>query len=106
MDIYNFSKEINSKISFARVNYVGNGCFIDNKDDINEILKNISKLSEINSHISNSIVPCAVDNKYRHFCHGCGAGLSFISVEPNGDVKICPTSKVIIGNLYNKSLKK
>ena len=40
------------------------------------------------------------------FNHGCGVGISMVSFETNGDVTICPSSKIVLGNIKKQNIKK
>ena len=94
------------QLYIARLNYVGrakNIKFID----LNNMLEIVDKLNEKGYYIkiSNCIIPCVVDKKYEYLTHGCGAGVSMVAIESNGDVKICSTSNYIIGNLNKNNFK-
>lgn len=99
------AKEVNATLCFGRLNYIANGKQCKADESIPNLLQYISKSDYPRLKISNCIAPCLVEPKYRYLLHGCGVGISMISVEPNGNVKICPSSQQVIGNLYDSSLK-
>lgn len=105
--IKQFCQKRNIKLCFGRLNYIG---FSKSKEIINpnNYLEKIDKIREeySNLSISNCIIPCACDEKYKKYAHACGAGISIVSIEPNGDVKICPSSNYVIGNAFQTSLQK
>ncbi len=105
--LLNYVMQKNIKLCFGRLNYVGFA--VDNKIiHPNLFLEKIDRIKKIysNIEISNCIARCVCDDKYKYLSHSCGAGLSIISIEPNGDVKICPTSKIVLGNVKEQSIKK
>ncbi len=107
-DVYNLCSTNNYKLSFARINYIGNSKNYKVVSDYNKLLEKVSKLKEKynNIEISNCIIPCSVDKKYEYLTHSCGAGMAFCSIEPNFDVKICSSSYDALGNLNDSSFKK
>lgn len=100
-------KENDWKFTIARLNYIGNGLKFE-KIDINNMLEIISELNEkeYNINISNCIAPCTVNKKFINLTHGCGAGQTIAAIETNGDVKICASSNLAIGNLNKKSFQR
>ena len=97
--LMNIAEEINATLCFSRLNYVANGKKFDVKHNINDFLCLVNDLNMSRLRISNCITPCVVDKKYKHLLHGCGAGVSSAALDPNGDIKICATSQIPIGNL-------
>jgi len=95
------------KFTIARLNYIGNGEKYS-KIDLNNMLEIVNELNnkgyEIN--ISNCIAPCVVDKKFLYLTHGCGAGHTIAAIESNGDVKICASSNIAIGNIYENDFEK
>ncbi len=105
--IMNFCKKRKIKLCFGRLNYLG----LAEKEEIidpNLYLKKILELKNEyqNISISNCISSCMVDEKYKHLNHACGAGITIFSIEANGDLKICPSSNYVLGNVFTSSLKK
>lgn len=92
------------KLTFARLNYIGNGLKYSYVD-LNQMLKMITELNNNRISISNCIAPCTVEAKYSYLTHGCGAGQTIAAIESNGDVKICASSNVALGNLNKTSFK-
>jgi len=95
------------KFTIARLNYIGDAIKHD-RIDLNNMLEIINDLNnkgyEVN--ISNCIAPCTINKKYNYLTHGCGAGQTIAAIEANGDVKICASSNISIGNIYSKTFKK
>ena len=102
--ILKFVKDRNLKLCFGRLNYIGAS---QNSDIISpdSYLKKIDKIIEDykNVSISNCIIPCAVSPKFEYLTHSCGAGQVMYAIEANGDVKICPSSTYVIGNVFKNS---
>lgn len=100
-------KENEWRLTVARLNYIGKG-LKHKKIDLNNMLEIINNINqkgyEIN--ISNCVAPCTIDKKFINLTHGCGAGLTIAAIEANGDVKICASSNIAIGNLNKKSFKR
>lgn len=103
----NFAQERNIKLCFGRLNYLG---LSSNTKMINpdKYLKIIAELKKeyFNISISNCIALCTHQQEYKYLNHACGAGISIFSIEPNGDVKICPSSSYILGNVLNTKFSK
>ena len=102
--IVKFAKKRNIKLSFGRLNYLG-AASNDQIIDPNLYLKSIDELSKKYQYISisNCISACSCNARYRYLCHSCGAGISLFSIEPNGNVKICPSSNYVLGNAFKKN---
>ena len=103
----NFAKRRNIRLCFGRLNYIG---LSKNSDiiDANRYLSNIYRLKNLYDkiEISNCISLCNQDEKYNHMNHSCGAGQTMIAIEPNGDVKICASSSVVVANILKGSPNK
>ena len=108
INILEFGRKNNIQISFSKYNNIGKGkqnnCSINIKN-FSEILDSLYK-NGYEFKINDCIPTCLVEEKYEYLTHGCGAGYIFGSLTYNGDIKICPSSSRIIGNIENKSLKK
>ena len=102
--ILKFVKDRNLKLCFGRLNYIGAS---QNSDIIlpDSYLKKIDKIiaDYKNVSISNCIIPCEVSPKFEYLTHSCGAGQIMYAIEANGDVKICPSSTYVIGNVFKNS---
>lgn len=102
-----FAKKRNIRLCFGRLNYIG---LSETKNIINpdEYLSNVYNLSkEYNKiEISNCISLCNQNSKYNSLNHSCGAGQTMLAIEPNGDVKICASSNVVLGNILKDRLTK
>jgi radical SAM protein with 4Fe4S-binding SPASM domain len=48
---------------------------------------------------------CLIDENLRYIVQPCQAGIFFCSITENGDVKLCPSTESVIGNIKNTSLK-
>ena len=104
--VADFCKKEKLQLSVARLNYVGKAKHME-KQNVNELCKYIDTLNDKNYsiNVSNCIVPCVVENKYQHLCHGCGAGITTIAVDYSGNVTICASSDKVIGNVLSGSFK-
>lgn len=104
--VANISKQYGLSMTVARINRAGRALDGDYDVNLNIMLDYVQKLANdgYDVKLSNCLAPCGVDAKYRYLTHGCSAGISSISVEPNGDVKLCSTASFSIGNLYSESL--
>ena len=102
-----FCKKKNIKLCFGRLNYLGLASKneIINPNDYLSLIHNI-KNEYSNISISNCVASCTCDEKYKYLNHACGAGTTIFSIEPNGDVKICPSSKYILGNAFEQKFNK
>ena len=102
-----FAKKRNIRLCFGRLNYIG---LSETKNIVNpdEYLSNIYKLSEeyTKIEISNCISLCNQKSKYNYLNHSCGAGQTMLAIEPNGDVKICASSNIVLGNILQDKLRK
>jgi len=100
--VADISKQYNTELHIARINYIGRG---EPKkiQDVNKLCEFVDNLRSQNYKvkISNCIIPCVVEKKYDYLTHGCGAGITTCAVEANGDVKICASSSLVLGNLHN-----
>lgn len=103
--VLDIAKEVNATLCFGRLNFIANGKQCKADESIPKLLRYISQSDYPRLKISNCIAPCLVEPRYRYLLHGCGVGVSMISVEPNGNVKICPSSQQVIGNLHDSSIK-
>ncbi len=104
--VLDFAKSINAKLSFARLNFIGNGKAYDSKPELNKVLEFVRENDYTKINISNCIIPCSVDEKYSYLLHGCDAGIASLAIEPNGDVKICSSSRVVLGNIRYAGIRK
>lgn len=104
----NYCSRNNFNLSLSRVNYIGKGeNYYDNIniDKLFEIVDSlVAKGFKIN--VGNCVASCTVDERYDYLTKGCDAGVLSCAIETNGDVKICATSKEVIGNIYQHSLRK
>jgi len=89
------------KLSFARMNVIGKGAALSELPDINNVVKLIDRLiyDGYNVTLSNCIAPCTIDDRFRYLSHGCGAGIAAAAIEVNGDVKICSSASLVLGNV-------
>ncbi|MBE5868671.1 MAG: radical SAM protein [Lachnospiraceae bacterium] len=96
-----------ASLNVARLNYVGKGKKV-NPTDLKNMLNYVYMLKNdgYNIRISNCVAPCLVDEKYRYLTHGCSAGQTIAAIETNGDVKICPSSSIVLGNIFSDSFKR
>ena len=101
-----YCKNRNLEMSVARLNLIGKAS--SQTQDINKICEIIDKLNSEGFEIkfSNCVANCSVDKKYSYLCHGCGAGISTISINCNGDISICATSNIVVGNVFKDNFKK
>lgn len=104
--VVNYAQLVGGMANFARLNYIANGRKHNATKEINTMLDYIHHHKYKKVRISNCIIPCVVKPEYKHLVHCCSAGESFFSIEPNGDVKICPSSQIALGNLYINSFEK
>lgn len=105
--LLDFAKKRDIALSLGRLNYIGAGLKYKLLD-MSKFLPLVERLKEKYSKIdiSNCIARCAVNEKNRYMLHGCGVGVSMISINPNCDVTICPSSSKVLGNLKEKKFKK
>lgn len=101
-----FAQSVNATLCIGRLNHIANGKNFSVNNNLNDILEYISCTKYSKVKLSNCIAPCLVLPKYRHLLHSCGVGISLFAIEPNGDVKICPSSQKVIGNLRKQSFPK
>ena len=94
-------------LSFARINYIGKSKFTS-AQDINSLcamIETVNKEIGTNFAFSNCVADCVVDDKFGYMCHGCGAGVYFLSIDNLGQVAICPSSKNYFGSIFNHSFR-
>ena len=102
-----FAKSRNIGLSLGRLNYIGAGTkykLLDMASFLPLVEDLKTKYNKV--EISNCLARCIVNEKNRYMLHGCGVGISMVSVSPNLDVTICPSSSKVIGNLKKQSFKK
>lgn len=104
--IASFAQSVNATFCIGRLNYIANGKNYSVNDNLIDLLDYISHAKYSRIKLSNCIAPCLVPSQYRYLLHSCGVGISLFAVEPNGDVKICPSSQKVIGNLKKQSFSK
>ena len=102
-----FAKKRNIRICFGRLNYIG----LSKEETVIEpdsYLKTINDFKNIYEkvEVSNCIPACSFNEKYQSFNHGCGAGISMISINSNGDVTLCPSSKIVLGNVRKQKISR
>lgn len=104
--VANMSYKYGFTLNVARLNYIEKGKLI-NAANLNYMLENINMLREkgYNIEVSNCISACLVDEKYRSLTHGCSAGQTIAAIEANGDMKICPSSPIVLGNILEHTIK-
>lgn len=100
-------RDTGAMLNVAKLNYIGKGKNV-RLTELNKMLEYVHMLKKegYNVVISNCVAPCLVEEEYRYMTHGCSAGQTIAAVEANGDVKICPSSSIILGNVISDSLKK
>ncbi|MEG0408452.1 MAG: radical SAM protein [Cetobacterium sp.] len=106
-ELMSFCDDKEYSLNFARINFIGGSANSYTKDyiaDMNKVLEELVNMN-IKINISNCIAPCILNEKIKFLSHGCGAGLSFFSIESNGDVTICASSKEVIGNISESKLR-
>jgi len=105
LDIF---KDKNIDVSFSKYNNIGlgkkNNCSIDIKCFAETL--DVLKRQGYNFSVNDCIAPCLINEQYTYLSHGCGAGYLFASITSNGNVKICPSSNEILGNVKEQSFKK
>lgn len=105
----NFCKDNQFDLSFARINFINKAknfnSSVENVENALEIISTLQKKG-YKVKVSNCIAPCTVSSEYRPLLHGCAAGFGIAAIETNGDVKICPTSEYVLGNMKDKTFKK
>lgn len=105
--VANYALENNFRLSFARINYLGKSRFTDiqNMDEICQLITQLNKANNSNFGFSNCVADCLVADEHTHLCHGCGAGVYFISIDNHGNVTICPSSNLVVGNIFTQSFE-
>lgn len=98
----------NLGISFSKYNNIGDGKKNNCDLDVNLFIETLNELKELGYEfrINDCVAPCLVDDKYSYMTHGCGAGYLFGSIDYNGNLKICPSSIEVLGNINEKSFLK
>ena len=106
--VLKFGKKYNISVSFSKYNNVGQGKKNNCGLDLNKFVSELDSLSDrhYDFSVNNCIPTCLVDSKYEYISHGCGAGYLFGCINVYGDVKICPSSRYSVGNIYKMSFKK
>lgn len=104
--VANIAMQYNMTMTVARINREGKALNGEYDVDPNIITEYVSKLLNegYKIRVSNCIVPCSVSDNFKYLTHGCSAGVSSAGIEPNGDVKVCPTASFSLGNLHNNDL--
>ncbi len=77
------------------------------KSDIKELAELMKKASQdfkVNISFADMVPLCVLGKEYKDLVHKCNAGFSFCAITPNGDVKICPTTEMVVGNIFKESL--
>lgn len=54
--------------------------------------------------INQSIPICFFDQKYSSYYGSCSAGWTFAGIDIYGNIKICPSSSTVLGNIFENSL--
>ena len=106
--VLDYAKLHNIDVSFSKYNNIGIGKENKCSIDLKEFVKTLDTLRNKNYTflVNDCIAPCLVEEKYLYLTHGCGAGYLFGSINYNGDVKICPSSNIILGNLNKTDFSK
>ena len=106
--ILDFAQLHNLELSFSKYNHIGIGKEHNCSISIKEFIKNLDFLKNKGYRflVNDCIAPCLVDEKYLYLTHGCGAGYLFGSITWNGNLKICPSSNVILGNISKNNFSK
>ncbi len=107
----------NYNIMFFGVNRylpVGKGLFMRNSlepsvREFNTSIKEIKKLKEkysIETYITDGFPYCLLEDKdLQEYVSSCSAGVDFCNIDSQGNVKLCPATDYIVGNLYDTSLE-
>ena len=106
-NVLDYASDNNLEVSFSKYNNIGIGKKNNCSIDIEKFVKTLGDLKKDYSFgINDCIATCLLEDRYEYLSHGCGAGYLFASVSYSGDVKICPSSTNILGNIKNKSFNK
>ncbi len=76
--------------------------------DLNEALAELDKLGkEYKKGITtgDGLPLCLIEESLRYIVQPCQAGILFTAITENGDVKLCPSSRTLIGNLFEENLE-
>lgn len=108
MYILDFAKKNNINVSFSKYNNIGIGKRNNCEINLNKFIKNLDILIQKNYKfsINDCITPCLLDDRYTYLTQGCGAGYLYGSIDCDGNVKICPSSSIKLGNVTKKTFKK
>ncbi len=106
--VLDLAKGKNVSVAFAKYNNIGEGKKNNCSINIKKFVETMDKLKELGYifSVNDCITSCVVDEKYLYLTHGCGAGYLFGSIDFNGNVTICPSSSVVIGNILKSDFKK
>ena len=101
------AKQYNGILNVSRLNYAGKAKTNFKIKAINNVAQIIQKLKMNNFKVDfgNCVSPCLLDSNFSHLGHGCSAGITTACIDINGDLKICPSASVSLGNLKEKSLR-
>ena len=105
--VLNLCRDKSIEVSFSKYNNIGIGKVNKCAIDIDCFVENLDILNNMNFDftVNDCIAPCLVKDKYLYLTHGCGAGYLFASITYDGNVKICPSSNMILGNLNQKDFR-
>lgn len=108
INVLELASKYNVGVSFAKYNNVGNGKRNNCSIDINKFVETLDVLKKRGYEfgINDCISPCLLEDRYEYLSHGCGAGYLFASITYDGNVKICPSSNWILGNISKSSFVK
>lgn len=108
MSVLDYAKSHDIEVSFAKYNNVGTGKENNCSINIKKFVETLDSLKRkgYKFSINDCITPCLLDEQYEYLSHGCGAGYLFASISYDGNVKICPSSQEILGNITKYSFKK
>lgn len=106
--ILTYANKNNIEVSFAKYNNIGIGKKNDCTIKIEDFVKTLDELKNqgYNFGVNDCITPCLLEDKYEYLSQGCGAGYLFASITYDGNVKICPSSNEILGNINKTPFKK
>lgn len=108
LSVYEFCREHGFRMNIARYNDSGCGKINHCNIDLNQFAKIMDELYArgMKIEINNCIPPCTVEKRFSYLTHGCGAGYLFCCIDTELNVKICPSSNILLGNLKTQSFKK
>lgn len=72
-----------------------------NNQQIVDLINQIEKDTNEDMDIGNVITPCTINKKSIYKLKNCGAGITFLSIEADGDIKLCPSAEWSLGRLNN-----